>query len=117
MESVVAALLALDGTQITVGILVAIPATIVAISSLVGAWNSRQAKKELRPNGGGSAWDQLTARLDAQDDDMADLTVAIADIAKTVGFVMHEMAAEKVRAQYAEAELSARIDNEHERHH
>ena len=123
---VVAALLALDGTQITLGVLVFIPGLIVAVASLVSAWNSRAAKKELRPNGGGSHADKLNARLDAfaerldqQDedraelrDDVVDIKNAISDMAKTVGFVMHEMAAEKVRAQYAEAELSARIDNE-----
>ena len=114
-----AALLAFDGNEV----IRAIPATLLAVGGIVGsaaalvaAYNSRQAKKELRPNGGGSAYDQITARLDSQDDDMADLKTAVADIARTVGFVMHEMAAEKVRAQYAEAELSARIDNEHERH-
>lgn len=114
-EGVVAALLALDGTQITIGVLGAIPLTIAAVASLVSASNSRQAKKELRPNGGGSAYDRLTARLDSQDDDMADLKTAVADIAATTAVVIREMATEKVRRQYVEAELAARI--EQEKHH
>lgn len=111
-EGVVAALLALDGTQITIGIIGAIPLTITATAAIVSAINSRAAKKELRPNGGSSARDDITRRLDSQDNDLADLKQAVADIARTTAFVMHEMAAEKVRAQYAEAELSARIDQE-----
>lgn len=107
-----AALLALDGTQITLGILVAVPGTIVAVASLVSAWNSRQTKKELRPNGGSSTYDRISARLDSQDDELADLKHAVSDIAATTAAVMREMAVEKVRAQYAEAELSARIDQE-----
>ena len=111
---VVAALLALDGTQITIGVLGAIPLTITATAAVVSAINSRAAKKELRPNGGSSARDDITRRLDKQDDDLEDLKAAVADIAATTAMVMREMASEKVRAQFAEAELSARIDHSKE---
>lgn len=101
--SVVAALLALDGTQITLGVLGAVPLTIAAVASLVSAWNSLQAKKELRPNGGSSARDDVTRRFDEQGKKLD-------AIAATVTVLMEEQVREKARAQYAEAELSARIE-------
>ena len=89
------ALLALDGTAVLVAAIGLPSALLIGAAALVSAVgtlrNGRQGRNngeavarvaaELRPNGGSSAFDKLSARLDAQDDDIADLKLAIGDIA------------------------------------
>jgi hypothetical protein len=99
-----------DGTQVAVAFIAAVPLSIAAVTGIVSARRSGRTEKQLQPNGGSSAYDRLTVRLDDQDDALADLHRAVGDIAGTVAALMQEQVRERVRAQMAEADLLARLE-------
>ena len=124
-------ILALDGTAIAVAAIGAPAAVLIGVAALVSAVgtvrNGRQARlnatavqrveAQLQPNGGTSAWDRLAARfdhleerfshrMDRQDDDIADLKLAIGNVAGHVADLTREAMAVKLWRQEHEAEIA-----------
>jgi hypothetical protein len=92
------------GATVTVGLL-----TLMGV--IYTGCQSRQARRQLQPNGGGSAYDRILRRFDALEarHDVNDAKV---------DRLLHDLTTEQVDRRYQEAEIHARLDRiEHHEEH